>query len=104
MAYQHRGSPLHWLLSTSVLERGTMRMLMTFLHCLQTKEREGKIGSRQTYTHAPTTTISSGGEALCVGRFLPHHLRLRGCCLVILQSHFVRWTKPLSPSLLLGSL
>jgi hypothetical protein len=22
-------------------------MLMTFLHCLQTKEREGKIGSRQ---------------------------------------------------------
>ena len=38
---------LYWLLSTSVLEIGTMRMIMTFLHCLQTKEREGKIGRCQ---------------------------------------------------------
>jgi putative transposase len=79
-----------------LLEKGII-----FPPCLQTKVGEDKIGSRQ---HARTTTISCKGEALFVGRFLTHLLRLRGCCLDILQSHFVRWTKPLSPSLLIGSL
>jgi len=39
-----------------------------------------------------------------MSRVLPHLLRLKGCCLDVLYSRFVRWTKPLTPSLLLGSL
>jgi putative transposase len=35
---------------------------------------------------------------------LPHILRLKGCCLEMLHHRFVRWTKPLTSSLLLGSL
>ena len=39
-----------------------------------------------------------------MGRDLPHLLRLRGFCLNVLHSCFVRWTKPLTVSLLLGTL
>jgi putative transposase len=49
---------------------------------LQTKKGEGKIGSR----------------------VLTHILRLKGYCLDVLHPRFVRWTKPLTSSLLLGTL
>jgi hypothetical protein len=39
-----------------------------------------------------------------MSRVLTHLLRLKGCCLDVLHSRFVRWTKPLTPSLLIGSL
>jgi putative transposase len=39
-----------------------------------------------------------------MGRVLPHLLRLRGFCLNVLHSCFVRWTKPLTVSMLLGTL
>ena len=35
---------------------------------------------------------------------LTHLLRLKGFCLAMLHPRFVRWTKPLTPSLVLGSL
>ncbi len=44
------------------------------------------------------------GEAFAVGHVLPHRLRLRRCCLDILHARFLRWTKPLSTSLTLGTL
>jgi hypothetical protein len=80
------------------------RMIMTFLHCLQTKESECKIRSRQHTTHARTTTISRDGEAYSMGRVFLPLLRLKGFCLDVLHSRIVRWTKPLSTSLLLESL
>ncbi len=39
-----------------------------------------------------------------MGRVLTHLLRLKGFCLDVLHPRFVRWTKPLTPSLLLGAL
>ncbi len=39
-----------------------------------------------------------------MGSVLPHLLRLRGFCLNVLHSYFVRWTKQLTVSLLLGTL
>ncbi len=39
-----------------------------------------------------------------MGRVLPHLLRLRGLCSDALHSRFLHWTKPLSTSLLLGTL
>jgi putative transposase len=39
-----------------------------------------------------------------MGRVLPHFLRLKSFCLDVLHPHFVRWTKPLTPSLPLGTL
>lgn len=39
-----------------------------------------------------------------MGRVLTHLLRLKGFCLDVLHPRFVRWTKPLPPSLLLGTL
>jgi putative transposase len=49
-------------------------------------------------------TISSDGETYFMGRVLTHLLRLKGFCLDVLHPRFVRWTKPLTPSLLLGAL
>jgi hypothetical protein len=77
---------------------------MTFLHCLQTKEGEGKIMSRQHYTHARTTTISRDGGAYSMDRVFIPLLRLKGFCLDVLHSRLVRWTKPLSTSLPLETL
>ena len=39
-----------------------------------------------------------------MGRVLTYLLRVKGFCLDVLHSRFVRWTKPLTPSLLLGTL
>jgi hypothetical protein len=39
-----------------------------------------------------------------VGRVFTHLLQLRGVCLDVLHSRFLRWTKPLTPSLLLETL
>jgi putative transposase len=39
-----------------------------------------------------------------MGRVLTHCLRLKSFCLDILHLHFVRWMKPLTPSLPLGTL
>ena len=39
-----------------------------------------------------------------MGHVLPHLLRLRRCCLDILHARFLRWTKPLSTSLPIGTL
>src|SRR5258708_31140266 len=39
-----------------------------------------------------------------MGRVLTHLLGLKDCCLDVLHPRFVRWTKPFTPSLLLGSL
>jgi hypothetical protein len=80
------------------------RMIMTFLHFLQTQEGECKIRSRQQNTHARTTTISRDGEAYSMGRVFLPLLRLKGFCLDVLHSRLVRWTKPLTPSLLLETL
>jgi hypothetical protein len=80
------------------------RMIMTSLHCLQTKEGEWKIRSRQHTTHARTTTISRDGEASSMARVLIPLLRLKGFCLDVLHSRLVRWTKPLSTSLPLETL
>jgi hypothetical protein len=80
------------------------RMIMTFLPCLQTKEGEWKIRSRQHHAHARTTTISRDGEAYSMDRVFTHLLRLKGCCLDVLRSRFPCWTKPLSTSLPLGTL
>ena len=77
---------------------------MTSLHCLQTKEGECKIRSRQHTTHARTTTISRDGEASSMGRVFLPLLRLKGFCLDVLPSRLVRWTKPLSTSLPLETL
>src|SRR5258706_8097227 len=49
-------------------------------------------------------TISRDGETYAMARVLTHILRLKGFCLDVLQHRFVRWTKPLPSSLLLGSL
>src|SRR5260221_11570968 len=49
-------------------------------------------------------TISRDGETYSMARVLTHILRLKGFCLDVLQHRFVRWTKPLPSSLLLGSL
>jgi hypothetical protein len=67
-------------------------------------EGECKIRSRQQNTHARTTTISRDGEAYSMGRVFLPLLRLKGFCLDVLHSRIVRWTKPLSTSLLLESL
>ena len=80
------------------------RMIMTSLHCLQTKEGECKIRSRQHTTHARTPTISRDGEAYSMGRVFLPLLRLKGFCLDVLHSRLVRWTKPLSTSLPLETL
>jgi hypothetical protein len=80
------------------------RMIMTFPHCLQTKESECKIRSRQQNTHARTTTISRDGEASSMGHVFLPLLRLKGFCLDVLHSRFLRWTKPRTPSLLLATL
>jgi hypothetical protein len=48
--------------------------------------------------------ISRDGETYFMGRVLTHLLRLKGCCLDVLHPRFVRWTKLLTPSLLLGAL
>jgi putative transposase len=39
-----------------------------------------------------------------MGRVLTHFLRLKSFCLDVLHPHFVRWMKPLAPSLPLGTL
>ena len=39
-----------------------------------------------------------------MGRVLTHLLGLKDCCLDVLRPRFVRWTKPFTPSFLLGSL
>jgi hypothetical protein len=39
-----------------------------------------------------------------MSRVLEYLLRLKGCYLDVLHPRFVRWTKPLTPSLLIGSL
>lgn len=39
-----------------------------------------------------------------MGRVLPHLLQLGRYCLDMLHARFLRWTKPLSPSLPLGTL
>jgi putative transposase len=44
------------------------------------------------------------GEAFAVDRALPHLLQLERSCLDKLHSRFLRWTKPLSTSLTLGTL
>ncbi|SRR6266699_3837892 len=49
-------------------------------------------------------TISRDGETYFMGRVLTHLLRLKGFCLDVLHPRFVRWTKPLPPSLPLGTL
>ena len=77
---------------------------MTFLPCLQTKEGECKIRSRQHNTHARATTISCDGEAYSMDRVFTHLLQLKGCCLDVLHSRFASWTKPLNTSLPLGTL
>ncbi len=82
----------------------TSRTIMTLLPCLQTKEGECKIRSRQHKTHAQTTTISRDGEASSMGRVFIHLLRLKGCCLDVLHSRFACWTKPLRTSLPLATL
>src|SRR6266851_112944 len=69
-------------------------MIMTFLHCLQTKEGECKIRSRQHTTHARTMAISRDGEAYSMGRVFIHLLRLKGFCSGVLHSCFVRWALP----------
>lgn len=71
---------------------------------MQTKEGKGKIRSRQQNTHARTTTISRDGEAYSLGRVFTHLLRLKGFCLDMLHSPLACWTKPLTPSLPLGTL
>jgi hypothetical protein len=48
-------------------------------------------------------TISRDGETYFMGRVLTHLLRLKGFCLDVLHPRFVRWTKPLTPSLPLGT-
>jgi hypothetical protein len=94
------------VLATWVIRSKTCasRMIMTFLHCLQTKEGECKIRSRQHTTHARITTISRDGEAYSMGRVFIHLPRLKGFCSGVLHSYFVRWTKPLSTSLLFGTI
>jgi putative transposase len=39
-----------------------------------------------------------------MGRVLTPFLRLKSFCLDVLRPHFVRWMKPLTPSLALGTL
>jgi putative transposase len=49
-------------------------------------------------------TILHDGEAYSMGCVLTYLLRLKGFYLNLLHSRIVRWTKPLPPSLLLGTL
>src|SRR5579859_244762 len=93
------------VLATWVIRSKTCasRMIITFLHCLQTKEGECKIRSRHQHIHA-RTAISRDGEAYSMGRVFIHLLRLKGFCSGVLHSYFVRWTKPLSTSLLFGTI
>jgi putative transposase len=49
-------------------------------------------------------TILRDGEAYSMGCVLTYLLRLKGFYLNLLHSRIVRWTKPLPPSLLLGTL
>src|SRR5205807_7080302 len=55
-------------------------------------------------SYAHTSTISGDGETYSMSRVLTHILRLKGFCLDVLHHRFVRWTRLLTSSLLLGSL
>ncbi len=94
---------LYWLLGSSVREIGPSRMVYpSFTAC---KRRKAKVKSVVVnISHTLTTTISRDGETYSMGRIFTHLLRLKGFCLDVLPPRFVRWTKPLTPSLVLGSL
>jgi hypothetical protein len=83
---------------------GLTRMIYPFFHRLQTRSDKGKIRSRQDISYSSNDNLSFEGEAFLVGHALPHLLPLRHHCLDILHACFLRWTKPLSCSLPLGTL
>ncbi len=49
-------------------------------------------------------TISCEGKTYSMSRVLTPLQRLKGFCFEVLHPRFVRWTKPLTPSLPLGTL
>ncbi len=68
------------------------------------KRRKAKVKSGVvTIFSCSHETISRDGDACSMGRVLPHFLRLKSFCLDVLHPHFVRWTKPLTLSLPLGT-
>jgi putative transposase len=74
-------------------------------HCLQMQVRQGTI---ERCYHVPArrhkkSTHLREGEALSVNPVLPHLKRLIRLCLDRLHTRYFRWTRPLTPSLLLGT-
>ncbi len=69
----------------------------------------GKTGYNRRSYHVPTrrhkkSTHLREGEALSVNPVLPSLKRLIRLCLDRLHTRFVRWTRPFTPSLLLGTI
>ncbi len=63
-----------------------------------------KSGVVKLFSCSSNDNLIFKGEAFAVGRVLPHLLQLRRYCLDILHARFLRWAKPLSISLPLGTL
>jgi hypothetical protein len=83
---------------------GISRMIDPFLQRLQTRSGKGIIRRRQDIASSSNDHLLAEGEAFLVDRVLPHLLRLGRHCVDILHACFLRWTKPLSSSLSLGTL
>ena len=79
-------------------------MIDPFLQRLQTRSGKGIIRRRQDIASSSNDHLLAEGEAFLVDRVLPHLLRLGRHFLDILHACFLRWTKPLSSSLSLGTL
>ena len=79
---------------------------MLFPSSAACKRRKGRVqsGVVNLFSCSRKHKLVSEGEVFSVDRILPHLLRLGRCCLNILHAGFLRWTKPLSTSLLLAAL
>ena len=101
---QEAGFPtLYWLLGASV-QKEALREGENIPPLLEHKGRRKENGESSLSSHALTITISPDGDASSLEGILPHPPRLKGFGLDVLHACFVRWTKPLTLSLLLGPL
>jgi hypothetical protein len=77
---------------------------MPFLYLLKMKSDEGKIGSRPRILMLERRPSHVKEKTYSMSSVLTPLLRLKGFCLDVLHPCFVRWTKPLTTSLPLGTL